>query len=220
MKETLRGRPLTPLAEPTVAEAPVGSAPEKPAAALPAPRPDDVPKETNAVGDAPAEPGCSERQARWQDDWGRAKALRDTGHTITAIAAALGLSRPTVRQLLAADAAPWPDEPEAPIGHLVSSALRPFLPYLEQWWAEGVTNMSELFGEIGERGYRGSRPTLWRAVHGWPRPAALDTSGESAPTPPARLSRRDRRWLLLRPPQRLAPAEQALLARILASDAH
>ena len=145
--------------------------------------------------------------------------LRDVGRSITEIAAALGLSRPTVRKLLAADSAPWPDEPTAPTGHVVSSALRPYLPYLERRWAEGETNISALFREIQERGYRGSRPTLWRAVHGWPRPAAPETSGKSAATPAAPLSRRDRRWLLLRPAQRLTPAEQVLLAQILAGDA-
>jgi transposase len=220
MQETVRGRPLTPHAELTVVEASADSAPEKAAAALPAPRPDDGPKETNAAGDVPDAPGCSERQARWQECWDRAKALRDVGRSITEIAAALGLSRPTVRKLLAADAAPWPDEPEAPTGHVVSSALRPFLPYLRQRWAEGVTNISELFREIGERGDRGSRPTLWRAVHRWPRPTVPDASSPPAETAPALLSRRDRRWLLLRPPQRLTPAEQALLAQILAGDAH
>jgi hypothetical protein len=177
------------------------------------------PKETDAGGDAPKEPGRSERQAPWQGCWGRARALRDAGDSITEIAAALGLSRPTVRKLLAADSAPWPDEPAAPTGHVVSSALHPFLPYLQQRWSEGLTNSSALFREIRQRGYRGSRPTLWRAVHGWPRPAAPDTSGEPAPTPPALLSRRDRRWLLLRPPRRLTPAEQGLLARVLAGDA-
>jgi transposase len=127
------------------------------------------------------------------------------------------LSRPTIRKLLALSAPPWQEPPES-TGALVSSGLRPFLPYLQRRWVEGAS-MSLLLRELHARGDHGSWSTLWRALHTWPRPEPATTTAPSPPSTPAvRPSRRDRRWLLLRSPAQLTPAEKAALERLLDAD--
>jgi hypothetical protein len=48
----------------------------------------------------------------------------------------------------------------------VASILTPYLPYLQQRWAAGQHNGSQLFRDISTQGYRGSQSmlALWAAT--------------------------------------------------------
>jgi len=103
----------------------------------------------------------------------------------------MGIDRRTARDLLASPVPPHNrtvrPRPEA----FASATLAALVPYLQDRWQAGCTDVCQLFREIVARGYRGSRTLLSRAVQPWRPPRA-----------PARTARRrlSVRWLLLRPP--------------------
>lgn len=146
----------------------------------------------------------------------RVKALREAGQTISQIGRALGLDRKTVRnylnapepvqpQALSSQVAPSdPDRPRSPL-------LAPFVGYLQDRWQDGCHNASQLYRELVERGYVGSRSTLAQAVQGWREPGMSKRQ--------QRLRRRTSlRWLVLRPPEQLKTEEKALLEEVLAGN--
>jgi transposase len=154
----------------------------------------------------PSERATAEQRAARVARWEQARALRAAGQTVRAIAAALAVDPKTARRLVAS--------PEPPRNRsfradpLASAALRPFVPYLEERWRTGCTDACRLFREIAGRGYCGSRRSLSRALEPW--------RGAGPPVPGAR-RRRSARWLLLRPPAALSPAEREALGRLLAA---
>jgi transposase len=161
---------------------------------------------------SPSSARTAARQARYLSRWEHVRRLREAGGTITGIARELQISRVTARRLLAA---PSPRVAEPPVGQLYSSALQPYLPFLEKRWWEGARNVSALYRELKERGYRGSRPSLARALQHWPR-SPNRTRSPLAPSPC--LSRRDRRCLCLSPPARLTGLGRKQLAALLEAD--
>jgi transposase len=145
------------------------------------------------------------RVARWQ----KVRELREKGHSISQIGRETGMDRRTIRNYLAT-----PEEPRRQVKNprpqgFSSPTLRPFQAYLQDRWEEGCTNISKLYREIVERGYRGSRSLVNQALLPW-----------RSPRPPksAKARRVSVRWLCLRPPDQLDPAEQAVLAKILSED--
>jgi transposase len=167
------------------------------------------------------------REARYQHRLElrrQAQALREEGESILGIARRLGLRRSTVYRYLRGQ----PESGAVRTRH-VGSMLDAFLPYLCQRWSEGCHNGSQLWRELRERGYRGSRkmvavwtqhqreapapttPHQYRAgseasLHHDPRPA----SGAARRPPSARRIS----WFLLRDPASLCGAEQATLTAI------
>jgi transposase len=150
------------------------------------------------------------RLAKWED----IQARRAAAQSISQIARELGLERTTVRRYLATRA-----PPPAPLaitprpGGLSSPTLQPFVSYLQDRWQAGCTNLSQLYRELVGQGYTGSYSLLREALRAWrpPRPRRGTRRG-----PRRRLSRR---WLCLRPPERLTTDERAVLAQVLAADA-
>jgi transposase len=147
-------------------------------------------------------------------------ALREQGLGQRAIARRLRLHRSTVRRFLAADA--FPERAPHP---LRPSMLDPYEPHLDRRWAEGCRNGLQLWRELRERGYPGSRklvarwvqqrrstpaPTTPTTYRNRPRPAP---GGDDQPTSAAgrRASSRQLVWLLVRDPERLTAAEHAAL---------
>lgn len=126
------------------------------------------------------------------------------GLNISAIAAQLHLSRPTVRKL--AQAAQFPERKQrAPC----PCKLTAYLPYLRERWNEGCHNAAVLFQEIGTRGYTGG----YTQVKAWLRTRREQTPTERLP-PHDKLSPRQVAVWLLRKEEERTPRQQGLLARL------
>src|SRR3982074_3621577 len=86
-------------------------------------------------------------------------ALHADGLSITAIAAKVGLCRPTVRKYVSADGFPeWPSR-RTPL-----RAGTKHGEYLRTRWEEGVQDALTLWQELQQRGFHGSPRTVQRAV--------------------------------------------------------
>jgi transposase len=138
------------------------------------------------------------------------------------IATRLGLARGTVRCYAYAETVP-----ERAAHARQPSMLDPHTAYLARRWAEGCCNGFQLWRELRERGYLGSRKlvALWtRARRTEPAPTTPHRHRPADGTLPVtplqgrrRPSARRLAWLLVREPEQLRPAEQHLLARLQAA---
>jgi transposase len=167
------------------------------------------------------------REARYQHRLAlrqQVHALHEEGESILGIAQRLHLNRGTVYRYLRGQ----PESAAVRTRH-VGSRLDAFLPYLCQRWAEGCHNGKQLWREVRERGYRGSRkmvavwaqqqreapapstPKKYRVAS--PASPVQETRPASVSSPRVPSSRRTS-WFLLRDPDTLSPAEQATLAAI------
>jgi len=101
------------------------------------------------------------------------RALHAEGVSLSEIGRRLGCSRRLVRRYVHADAFPERRPHRRP-----PSRLDPFLPYLHQRWAEGRRITLQLWRELRERGYPGSRKRVTQWVQ--------QRREEPAPTMPGR----------------------------------
>src|SRR5262249_996618 len=109
-----------------------------------------------------------ERRARRVARWEAVQRLRAAGKSLRQIARETGLNRRTVTRLATppVPARPPPPEPH-PFSGPVSPPLQPFLAYLRERWEAGCRVIAQLFRELVERGYAGSRAMLYRAFRAW-----------------------------------------------------
>lgn len=85
------------------------------------------------------------------------RELHQQGLSIRTIARSLGLSRQRVRRYLQVESLPeTTPRPRSP----VRSKLDPFVPYVLKRWNEGEFNGTQLYREIRDQGYTGSRPLV------------------------------------------------------------
>ncbi|MEO3863627.1 transposase [Acrocarpospora sp. B8E8] len=131
-------------------------------------------------------------------------ALHEQGYSISAIARALNLERPTVRRFATA----------ASLEELLAktleraSVLDPFEPYLQQRIAEGCHNAAQLTRELKTLGYTGSGQAVRRYVQPLratlPPPAPGSPGPYQPPPPPPDppAARKITRWLLTHPDHR------------------
>ena len=158
------------------------------------------------------------RQARYD----AVLALHAAGVSARAIAQQLHLSRVTVTRYLAAGTFP-----ERAHRQPRRSILDPFVPFMQERWVAGCDNGMQLWREIKEQGYGGSRALVsrWVAQQRGVLPAAASGAGvpkrrgrrprEQAPPPaPRSLSARRAAWLLVRRPEDLKEDEQGLLNQL------
>lgn len=130
----------------------------------------------------------------------------------------MGITRRTVRTLIAA-----PDPPRNRIfrprpGGLTSPTLSPYVSYLQDRWQQGCTNVSRLCREIEAMGYTGSRSLLAQAVRPW-RARASPRQPKKERRRAERLRRRtSMRWTCLKPPEKLKADEKELLDKLLDKD--
>jgi transposase len=138
--------------------------------------------------DAPPLPGLapSLKNRRSQDREGRrgmrlarydeVRRLFRQGASVTQVAVALGLSRPTVRKFL--NAGGFPERAARPRG---PSKLDPFAPYLRRRWGEGCHNGRQLWREIKERGFDGGMTIVggFLSASRWSGPLADAAPGEA-----------------------------------------
>ena len=128
------------------------------------------------------------------------------GHSLSAVAAELGLARNTVRRFArAAD----PDE------LLVNdwSSQRPrmldeYAPYLHQRWNQGCTDAARLCREIRTRGYRGS----YTLVRDYLAPLRLTAAAAPAPAPQPPKARKVTGWIMSHPDHLTRDARDQLAA--------
>lgn len=168
-----------------------------------APAPREEP--AGSPGTAPAPSRADHRLANYQ----AVLTLRDRGLSITAIAARVGLSRPTVRKYLHAGGFPvW-----APRRRKLE--LRPGdVSYLRERWAAGCRDGVALHAELRGRGYRGSLRSVQRHIAAW-RPTALGPDGAPGGPPPFRApSPRQARWWLLQPDAQRTALQRGYLERL------
>jgi transposase len=132
-------------------------------------------------------------------------ALRDQGLSITAIAAGVGRSRPTVRKYLHADGFPtWAARRRKVEVRPEHAAL------LRERWMAGCRDAVALHAELRSRSYRGSLRSVQRYVATWRADGPA-----TAPTPPLRPpSPRQVRWWLLQPDEALIPVQRAYLRHL------
>lgn len=165
------------------------------------------------------------RAARYE----QIRTLHQQGIPMLQIATRLGMSRATVRKFVSAKAFP-----ERAAQRRQASILDPYVPYLQQRWAEGCTNASQLWREIKTKGYGGVRKQVARwAQHQRSeppptrpkkychtieaRPHTAEESGNTnaaVATPPALAASRQLVWLLLRSSTEFDVEERATLSRI------
>jgi transposase len=167
----------------------------------------------------------SRRAARYQ----QVQALYQQGVPMVQIARRLGMGRATVRTFVVATVFP-----ERAIQSPQPSILDRYVPYLQQRWADGCTNASQLWREIQAKGYRGVRKQVARWAHhqrSEPAPSGpkkyrggtksglhtaediANTNG-AATTQAALVAPRRLVWLLLRSPSQLDDEETATFARM------
>lgn len=182
-------------------------------AADPAPMPRPEPAVPSAL--SPTKQYQSERRASRIARWERVRALAQAGATIRQIGREIGISRKTVRRLIAAPEPPRNRVENRRPGGLRSPTLQPYVTCLQDRWQAGCTNVSQLFREIAAQGYAGSRSLLVQALQAWRSPRLPRKEQRQMRRLTHRLSMR---WLCLRPLERLKPEERSLLDTLLAQD--
>jgi transposase len=164
------------------------------------------------------------RQARRQEKYDQVRQLHQDGYSDRAMARHMKMSPRTVRHYIEADHCP-----QYPAGRVGPSKLTPWLPYLEQRWQAGCTNASQLWREIGAKGFSGSlglvvrwaasQRSLLLAEDRYRRQQlsavkpALARQVEPVPWSAQRAA-----WLVMLEDDKLTAAEQAARTRMLAAD--
>ena len=97
------------------------------------------------------------RLARFEE----VRALHQQGLSMRTIARELGMSRAKVSTFLQAET--FPEQAPRPRKGVVSK-LDPFVPYLLKRWQEGEYNGAQLYQEIRDQGFTGSRPLVRRLI--------------------------------------------------------
>src|SRR5215471_13548759 len=111
------------------------------------------------VGQRRQEAAQQQRHAAWVATYEAIHTLRAQGTSVTAIAAQLGISRPTVRAYLRRTQPPSPCSPQR-----AGQVLRPYMTYLIQRWREGCTDSMQLWREMRALGYTHSARTVSRFI--------------------------------------------------------
>ena len=160
------------------------------------------------------------------------RALAERGLSLRTIALTLGISRKTAQRFAYADA--FPEQGPRPRSTSKPSMLDPFVPSLLERWRAGEFNGTQLYREIREQGYTGSRSLVALFIadlrrmyppppgtsRAWlrkavPRPPPPLTDVPRAPPPKSRrLSPRAASWLFILPHDRLTERQQAQVAQL------
>src|SRR5207244_5115980 len=150
-----------------------------------------------------AQPALSNRRA-WQEAMHQqVQALYAQGETFRAIAKQLKMNTHTVSK--------YAHQPEiAEQGYGRRSSVEPYRHYLEQRWAQGCTQVKQLWQELQAHGFRGSYKSVWALTRSWPLTVAAG-SPTTAPGFPAQTVRTARQamWLLMLAPECLNSKDTA-----------
>jgi transposase len=181
------------------------------AVSLPEPQP--PPTAAWAKPLSPRQQRIADRRAARVARWEEVQRRHECGESQRHIAQELGINRRTVHRLIETSIPPVKRITHPRPSGLSSPSLQPYVSYLQDRWQEGCSNILQLFREITEQGYEGSRSLLYTALQPWREPR---------PPPEQRRRQKTRRlsvrWLCLRPPGQLKPEEQTALRQILDED--
>ncbi len=160
---------------------------------------------------SPRQQEAQERRAARIARWEEVQRRHAEGESIRGIARTMGISRHTIRRLIAEDLPPRNHIQHPRPGGLISPTLQPYVSYLQDRWQAGCHNAARLYREITANGYQGSHTLLSQAVRAWRPPRAT-------PRERQRTRHLSIRWLCLRPPEDLKPEEQPVLEQVLVED--
>lgn len=144
-------------------------------------------------------------QQIWQRDmYQRVRELAAQGRSVAAMARELQLSKCTVRKYRELEQ--FVDQR----AHIRQSVVEPYRSYVERRWAQGCTQVKQLWEELQAAGFRGSYHSVWLFTRGWALPEEPSSGLRPAvqPTQPARTPRQAM-WLLVRRPEELEAADAA-----------
>jgi transposase len=123
------------------------------------------------------------------------------------------MSRQTVQRFLQAEHLPE-RQPRA----MRPTQLTPFDAYLRAHWEAGCHNATQLWREICQQGFAGSRVSVAKYVQAWRQrlPSQSPAAPAGAPPPPTTIVASPRQvcWLLRRPYEALTAEEQAYLTHL------
>lgn len=150
-------------------------------------------------------------------------ALYRAGMAQRAIAHKFGISRKVVHRFVTS--AGFPERAEGSgQSQNRKSKLAPYLPYLRERWIAGMHNGLQLFREIKECGYTGSRALLGRMIAEWrtelplkPRqgkPRKLRLAAPADQPGQRRLSSRSAAFLMILPPEKLTVMQRHQVEQI------
>lgn len=160
-----------------------------------------------------------ERREARTDRWERVRHQHEVGVSISQIAREAGITRKTVRSLLATPSPPRNRAAHPRPEGLSSPTLAPYAGYLQDRWQQGCTNACRLFREIQAKGYEGSRTLLVQAVRPWRGPKGPKLPKKERARIQRMTRRTSMRWTCLKPPEALKDDERVLLEKLLARDA-
>lgn len=158
------------------------------------------------------------RRERKQERYDLVRTMHEEGLSMREIGRQLNMSYRTVSKYLRTDSCPFYPEglKRGP------SKLDPFLDYLTARWQEGTHNASQLFREIQQRGFDGSRGLVarWAVEQRQQLPSASSITQKNAPRKPRVIPWRPARtaWLLFSSKDDLDEGDQLALERIKEAD--
>ncbi|HEU5102597.1 MAG TPA: ISL3 family transposase [Roseiflexaceae bacterium] len=157
---------------------------------------------------APQPSPVSHQRRRQLAMYQQVRELAAQGWSVAALARHLKLTKTTVRKYR--DMEMFRDQRTT----ARPSAVEPYRAYIEQRWAEGCTEVNQLWLEVQAQGYRGSYKSVWMFTRGWQPPLI-----PAAPAPPAAPTTpvwtpRQAMWLLTREPDTLDGEEQTYRERL------
>jgi len=138
----------------------------------------------------------SPNHARRQKYFEIVKELHAQGYSQRVIARALGIARGTVVRYLEEDQVPdWQTDTLRP------TSLDPYARYLHQRWRQGCRDVTLLWKEVQDKGYRGPRKNVYRFLKRFRSGSALRSSSQMA-------------WLFIKAADKLSPEEERDLQSI------
>jgi len=160
------------------------------------------------------------RQARFE----QVHAVYEELGSIRAVARQLHMSRRAVKRYLSAERCP-----QYPDGRLRSSKLTPYLKSLQDRWQAGCTNASQLWRELRQEGFTGSRGLVarWAAQERKRLPASIrfrrqqEATFQALPLPTSPVvpwSAKRASWLIVKKPPDLNEEEKQALNRMIQAD--
>jgi transposase len=174
--------------------------------------PDAAPENPTETPRTRAEQDKLARRQKRQQRYDAVKALHEQGVSNRGIARQLGMGVQTVAKYLAAETCPF-----YPEGRTGPGKLDPYKETLRRRWLEGCENASQLYREIQQQGYDGSRGLVarWCRVL---RPSTVGQAPRSSSSPPSitrPITPKHASWLMVKPAEELSEAEQQHLQRLL-----
>ncbi|AFZ69392.1 ISL3 family transposase [Deinococcus peraridilitoris] len=183
---------------------------EENAPSLPLPNPNDGAEAQKATDNwyMRHQQSVFERRAERLAKYEHAVELYEQGFSYRSIARQVGLSRSTITVWLALGHFPERKKPLAD--------LSAFVPYIVERWDTPDLQVNQLCNELEERGYQGSRTSVYIAVQ-WLKRGVLEYSGYAEPAvPESKLAGlytpRQGMWMFVRDAPKLSESEARRLA--------